>query len=161
MSLDPSSAQLTPQELPSELSENDEKALEKIVERGSMLQSELWKTLDVSSRTGSRIAKRLADQNLIERNEVVAKGRSTYKLVPVTHRVLSEIGDDLPLSQRVVRVVESDGPVLEDTVISQIDGSAAEIREAVDDVVSRELIKFETVNVYGREKCQLKPLKRD
>lgn len=66
-----------------ELTEREQAALELIVERGSLPQSELWKELEVSSRTGSRIVSSLVEAGVIEREEMVYDGRVTYELIPV------------------------------------------------------------------------------
>ncbi len=54
-----------------------------VVERGKqgILQSELWKVLNLTSRDGSRIAMRLEKRALISRERVLENGRWTYKLV--------------------------------------------------------------------------------
>ena len=67
-------------EPPVELSESQQRGLELIEETGGIHQSELWKELDVSSRTGSRIVDRLLDAELIERTETMYNGRKTYYL---------------------------------------------------------------------------------
>ena len=69
-------------ELSVELSASQERGLELIRETGGIHQSEFWKELDVSSRTGSRIVDRLLDAELIERTETVYNGRQTYYLEP-------------------------------------------------------------------------------
>ncbi|MGC8556372.1 MAG: helix-turn-helix transcriptional regulator [Conexivisphaera sp.] len=48
-----------------------------------LLQSELWKKLDLTSRDGSRIATKLEKRRLIVREKVLQNGRWTYKLVPL------------------------------------------------------------------------------
>ena len=79
-------------EPPVELSESQQRGLELIEETGGIHQSEFWKELDVSSRTGSRIVDRLLDVELIERTETVYDGRKTYYLEPtkidLDHRLL-------------------------------------------------------------------------
>ena len=67
-------------EPPVELSESQQRGLELIEETGGIHQSELWKALDVSSRTGSRIVDRLLEAELIERTETMYNGRKTYYL---------------------------------------------------------------------------------
>ena len=69
-------------ELSVELSASQQRGLELIQETGGIHQSEFWKELDVSSRTGSRIVDRLLDAELIERTETVYNGRQTYYLEP-------------------------------------------------------------------------------
>ncbi|MFB6093779.1 MAG: helix-turn-helix transcriptional regulator [Halanaeroarchaeum sp.] len=66
-----------------ELSEDERRGLELIREEGSIYQSEFWKALDVSSRKGSRIATSLEDAGLVEREEAVHAGNTTYELRPV------------------------------------------------------------------------------
>lgn len=70
-----------------DLTQRDQRALALIRRTGGIHQSELWKELNVSSRTGTRIAKRLAEDDLIERDETVYKGRITYMLTPSQQEV--------------------------------------------------------------------------
>jgi len=65
-----------------DLSGDELKALELIRETGGIHQSDFWKELDISSRKGSRIAEKLADLGLIEREETVYDGHNTYHLEP-------------------------------------------------------------------------------
>lgn len=62
--------------------ERRQQALELIIDSNGLYQSELWKELDVSSRTGSRIATALAEEGAIEREETVYNGQRTYLLKP-------------------------------------------------------------------------------
>ena len=55
--------------LDEDLTKREKRALSLIQDRGGLYQSELWKVLDVSSRTGSRIASNLAEKDLIRREE--------------------------------------------------------------------------------------------
>ncbi len=48
-----------------------------------ILQSKLWKELDLTSRDGSRVAIRLEKKSLIKREKVLQDGRWTYKLFAV------------------------------------------------------------------------------
>jgi hypothetical protein len=48
-----------------------------------ILQSKLWKELDLTSRDGSRVAIRLEKRALIKREKVLQGGRWTYKLFAV------------------------------------------------------------------------------
>ena len=65
-----------------ELSHDERQGLQLINDNGGIHQSEFWKELDVSSRTGSRIVDRLLEAELIERTETVYDGRKTYYLEP-------------------------------------------------------------------------------
>jgi hypothetical protein len=48
--------------------------------KGGILQSNLWKELDITSRDGSRVAIRLEKRSLIRREKILQDGRWTYKL---------------------------------------------------------------------------------
>jgi hypothetical protein len=60
------------------------KALNVISNNGSegVLQSELWRKLDATSREGSRIALKLENKGLIIREKELYEGRWTYRLFP-------------------------------------------------------------------------------
>jgi len=47
-----------------------------------VLQSDLWRELDASSREGSRIAIKLENKGLIKRQKELFEGRWTYRLYP-------------------------------------------------------------------------------
>ncbi len=51
--------------------------------KDGILQSELWKELDLTSRDGSRVAIRLERRSLIRREKILESGRWTYKLYAV------------------------------------------------------------------------------
>ena len=56
-----------------------------VVKRGGegVLQSEIWKELELSSRDGSRLAIRLERRGMVRREKVLDGGRWTYKLTPL------------------------------------------------------------------------------
>jgi hypothetical protein len=60
------------------------KALHVISNNGNdgVLQSELWRELDATSREGSRIALKLETKGLIRREKELYEGRWTYRLYP-------------------------------------------------------------------------------
>jgi hypothetical protein len=60
------------------------KALNFITNNGNdgVLQSELWRELDATSREGSRIALKLETKGLIFREKELYEGRWTYRLYP-------------------------------------------------------------------------------
>ena len=62
----------------------EHKALNVIVNNGNdgVLQSELWRKLDATSREGSRIALKLENKGLILREKELFGGRWTYRLYP-------------------------------------------------------------------------------
>lgn len=51
--------------------------------KNGILQSKLWKELDLTSRDGSRLAIRLEKRSLIKREKILKNGRWTYKLFAV------------------------------------------------------------------------------
>ncbi|MCG2890105.1 MAG: Lrp/AsnC family transcriptional regulator [Acidilobus sp.] len=64
--------------------ELEKKAMELLRQsKDGVLQSDLWKSLKISSREGSRLVLRLMRKGLIRREEVTVGGRKTYKLYPV------------------------------------------------------------------------------
>ncbi len=64
--------------------ELEHKALTVISNNGKegVLQSELWRELDATSREGSRIALKLETKGLILREKELYEGRWTYRLFP-------------------------------------------------------------------------------
>jgi DNA-binding PadR family transcriptional regulator len=66
-----------------DLSEDERHGLELVREERGIHQSEFWKALDVSSRKGSRIASKLEEKGLVEREETVHGGNTTYYITPV------------------------------------------------------------------------------
>ncbi|MDP6459041.1 MAG: transcriptional regulator [Candidatus Bathyarchaeota archaeon] len=60
----------------------ERKAIQLMFEAGpeGLLQSDMWKSLGVTSREGSRLALKFEEKGAIERSKVLNKGRWTYKL---------------------------------------------------------------------------------
>ena len=67
-----------------DLTPRQQQALDLVRETKGLYQSELWKELDVSSRTGTRIATALEEKDMIERESAVHNGHTTYLLKPRT-----------------------------------------------------------------------------
>lgn len=69
-----------------------------IVEHGKdgILQSELWKTLNLTSRDGSRLAIRLEKRGIIKREKILNSGRWTYCLIPLRLPVQIKSIETLP-----------------------------------------------------------------
>ena len=51
--------------------------------KNGILQTKLWKKLDLNGRNGSRVAIRLEKRSLIKREKILQHGRWTYKLFAV------------------------------------------------------------------------------
>jgi hypothetical protein len=68
--------------MPKKNTSAEQKALKLIFEAGEegLLQSELWKLLDISSREGSRMAKKFEEKEQVSREKVLNNGRWTYQL---------------------------------------------------------------------------------
>ncbi|MEM1587132.1 MAG: transcriptional regulator [Candidatus Bathyarchaeia archaeon] len=68
----------------------ERRALEIIMKSGEkgILQSDLWRKINVTSREGSRISIRLESKGLIQREPELSKGRWTYRLYS-KHRPVS------------------------------------------------------------------------
>jgi DNA-binding Lrp family transcriptional regulator len=66
-----------------DLSEDQRRGLTLVRETGGIYQSEFWKELDIDSRKGSRIAARLEELGLVEREDAVHDGNTTYHITPV------------------------------------------------------------------------------
>jgi DNA-binding MarR family transcriptional regulator len=64
------------------LSARENRALALITEQKGIYQSDLWKELEVSSRTGSRLATSLEEKGMIQREETTYNGQRTYLLLP-------------------------------------------------------------------------------
>jgi DNA-binding MarR family transcriptional regulator len=76
----------------------ENRALRILVEAGSegILQSELWKKLELSSKEGSRLALRFERRGLIERKKVLYEGRWTYRLFSKRRNISLESVADSP-----------------------------------------------------------------
>jgi len=68
--------------LPQKNNNLEQKALKLVLDAGDkgILQSDLWKELGVSSREGSRMAKKFEEKDKVIREKVLKDGRWTYKL---------------------------------------------------------------------------------
>lgn len=56
--------------------------LKLVEEKGSVLQKDLWKELNIDSSKCSRILRKLEKEGLIKRVEIVVDGVKTFKIVP-------------------------------------------------------------------------------
>ena len=65
-----------------DLSSDEKQAYELISSHDGILQSDLWKALDITSRKGSRLATSLVKKDLLTREQTTSDGRLTYRLVP-------------------------------------------------------------------------------
>jgi len=79
-------------------SDLESKALQVILEKGNegILQCDLWKELDASSREGSRISIRLENKNLIRRERELQNGRWTYRVFVKKHPIEIDSALNIP-----------------------------------------------------------------
>jgi DNA-binding Lrp family transcriptional regulator len=85
-----------------------------IVEHGmeGILQSQLWKELNLTSRDGSRLAIRLEKRGMIRRERVLENGRWTYRLYPIRMPIkTTSIRDSPCLTCKVIEQCSNEGKV--------------------------------------------------
>lgn len=100
--------------------------------KDGILQSSLWKKLETTSRSGSRLAIKLEKQSLIKRERILEKGRWTYKLLPIEIPVDTESIDKAPcLTCPVEHMCSEDSyyspnncNLIQDWLLSSIDTSS-------------------------------------
>ena len=80
----PEPSQMNAVETEGDLTPRQQQALDLVWETKGLYQSELWKELDVSSRTGTRTATALEEKGMIEHEAAVHNGYTTYLLKPRT-----------------------------------------------------------------------------
>jgi hypothetical protein len=104
-----------------------------IIDNGKdgILQSKLWKELDLNSRDGSRVAIRLEKRSLIKRKKILQNGRWTYKLFAIKLPAGTQCIDQVPcLTCPVEHMCSVDAPyspnncnLIEDWILFSFDGS--------------------------------------
>ena len=116
-----------------------------IIDNGKdgILQSKLWKELDLSSRDGSRVAIRLEKRSLIKRQKILQNGRWTYKLFAIKVPAGTQCIDQVPcLTCPVEHMCSVDAPyspnncnLIEDWILFSLDGSNK--RQPLDQAVKK------------------------
>ena len=104
-----------------------------IIDNGKdgILQSKLWKELDLTSRDGSRVAIRLEKRSLIKREKILQNGRWTYRLFAVKLPVETQCIEQVPcLTCPVEHMCSVDAPyspnncnLIEDWILLSFDSS--------------------------------------
>ena len=76
----------------------EREALSLVLEAGEegILQSDMWKSLGVTSREGSRLAIKFEEKGAVERRKVLHEGRWTYKLFSQSKAVTIDSIQDCP-----------------------------------------------------------------
>jgi hypothetical protein len=116
-----------------------------IIDNGKdgILQSKLWKELDLSSRDGSRVAIRLEKLSLIKRQKILQNGRWTYKLFAIKLPAGTQCIDQVPcLTCPVEHMCSVDAPyspnncnLIENWILFSLDGSNK--RQPLDQAVKK------------------------
>jgi hypothetical protein len=116
-----------------------------IIDKGKdgILQSKLWKELELNSRDGSRVAIRLEKRSLIKRQKILQNGRWTYKLFAIKVPAGTQCIDQVPcLTCPVEHMCSVDAPyspnncnLIEDWILFSFDGSIK--RQPLDQAVKK------------------------
>ena len=148
---------------PDQLSATETAALELIRNRETVIQSELWKALDVSSRTGSRVAQSLADAGLIERAEIAHEGYATYELSPVRRKQgrTSVAGEDeagsppagdIADAKTVRQVLQKRGELPLSQLQRRVDASPEDLEARLQELLDQGVVSVKRQRLYGRDK---------
>jgi DNA-binding MarR family transcriptional regulator len=151
------------------LSDNEEEAVEYIRSADDAYQSELWKELDVTSRTGSRIAKRLEEKGVVRREQTTHDGNNTYRLVLADEYRDDETEeeDDEPatagyelgsVERRALRLVESENGLPQSRLWKELDVSSRKGSRIANKLEERGLIEREEGVYEGNQTYILHPV---
>jgi|GEM_PF-91280 len=137
------------------LSENEKEAVEYIKSADDAYQSQLWKALDVTSRTGSRIAKRLEEKGVVRREQTTHDGNNTYRLVLAEEYRDEEETEEDEVEEptagyeldsdegRALRLVESEGEIPQSELWKELDVSSRKGSRIASSLEDRGLIERE------------------
>lgn len=159
-----------------DLSSDQKQAYDLIRTEGSLLQSKLWKKLNADSRKGSRLAKSLAENGLIEREETVSNGRTTYLLKPVNGESATttwegnetpetsedETDDDLkPREERALTLIQDRRGMYQSEFWKELDVSSRTGSRIASSLEEQGLIRREETTYNGQRTYFLQPAKKD
>jgi len=154
-----------------DLSDNEQRAVEFIQSADEAYQSQLWKELDVTSRTGSRIAKRLEEKGVVERDQATHDGNNTYRLI-----LTEEYSDDEQDEEkdgrkdptasyeldedekRAMRLIESEGGVPQSELWKELNVSSREGSRIASRLEDRGMVKREEVVYEGNRTYMIEPV---
>lgn len=160
------------QGMSADLSDNEQKAVEIIQSADESYQSQLWKELDVTSRTGSRIAKRLEEKGVIEREQATYDGNNTYRLILAEEysdeeeKGKQQNGEDDPTAsyeldedeKRAMRLIESEGGVPQSELWKKLDVSSREGSRIASRLEDRGMVEREEVVYEGNRTYMVEPV---
>ena len=127
--------------------------------RDGIVQSKLWKELDLNSRDGSRVAISLEKRSLIRRVKFFDSGRWTYRLLPAKLPISIDCIESAPcLSCPVEHMCSTDSPysphscgLVEDWITVSFQ-DRAQIKQKIQDNIYRE---SEVVQSEKRKRSKL------
>mgnify|MGYP000196806342 CR=1 FL=1 len=152
------------------LSENEEEAVEYIRSADNAYQSQLWKALDVTSRTGSRIAKRLEEKGVVRREQTTHDGNNTYRLILAEEYrdedAVEEDDDEEPTAgyelepeeRRALRLIESEDGLPQSELWKELDVSSRKGSRIASSLEERGLIDREEDVYEGNRTYILYPV---
>ena len=159
------------------LTSAEKRAYELIISRDGLLQSELWKALDATSRKGSRLATSLEEKGLIEREQTTHNGQRTYRLTPTNGHAHSttetasdptgDAPDDDPTNkldardQRALAIIRDRGGIYQSEFWKELDVSSRTGSRIATSLAEEELIRREEATYNGQRTYRLLPAKRD
>jgi DNA-binding MarR family transcriptional regulator len=154
-----------------DLSENEDDAVEYIKSADDAYQSQLWKELDVTSRTGSRIAKRLEEKGVVRREQTTHDGNNTYRLVLAdeyrdddAEDTKEDDGPDTAgyelesVERRALRLVESEDGLPQSRLWKELDVSSRKGSRIASKLEDRGLIEREEGVYEGNQTYILYPV---
>ena len=159
------------------LTSAEKRAYELIISRDGLLQSELWKALDATSRKGSRLATSLEEKGFIERKQTTHNGQRTYRLTPTnghahttTERASDPTGDapdDDPTNkldardQRALAIIRDRGGIYQSEFWKELDVSSRTGSRIATSLAEAGLIRREEATYNGQRTYRLLPAKKD
>lgn len=162
------------------LSSDEKRAYDLITSQDGIVQSELWKSLGLDSRKGSRIAKSLAEAGLIEREETTSDGRKTYLLKPIEKEDQSSewVGEKTPEAsedaedgegedeltsreERALSLIQDQRGMYQSEFWKELDVSSRTGSRLASDLEEQGLIRREETTHNGRKTYLLRPAKKD
>ncbi len=160
-----------------DLSPTERQAYDLIVAEGGLLQSQLWKELNVSSRTGSRLATTLEEKGLLSRKQTTKKGQRTYLLKPTNgHATTSaeteskrpeeavEDNADTALTARETRalaLIRERGGLYQSEFWKELEVSSRTGSRLATSLEAKGLIRREETTYNGQRTYLLLPAKKD
>lgn len=154
-----------------ELSRAEQRAYELIADSDDgVYQSDLWKALNADSRTGSKLAKSLADKGLINRHEATHDGQRTYRLTvkreatetePDSEPPSNETTDYDSLEQEALALIRERGGLYQSQLWKELDVSSRKGSRIATSLATEDSIRRTEATFNGQRTYRLLPPKQD